>query len=440
MVRVMAQPHTQSASELPARLDALRHAAEGNLRRRPVDGILDALDQVVANWLDPVDPFRRRADAELPEITGFSAATIRHGLPLLLDAVRGGAIRTLLDAELGDRRVLDQMHGGRRALGPPLIVHVLSGNIPGLAAAPLLLSLAIKSAVLIKPAADDPLFPELLAASIAAVDAALAACVAVIPWRGGDSGIEATVFSEADLVVASGSDASIAAIRGRVARRFIGHGHKVSFAVIGRDRLDDEPAAWDLARRLAYDVSLWDQQGCLSPQLCYLESGGHVSPARFAEMLAQALAEHAGALPPRRLSFDEQAAVQRFRQEAEWCDAAAASVLASPGSTDWTVSLEPDARFVPTCLHRCIRLKVVESVDVLAAELARHRRHLEAAGVAVSAARAAQMAEMLAACGVHRVCPIGTMQVPALTWRQGGRLRVGDWVEWMVEDGGKHDE
>ena len=59
---------------------------------------------------------------------------------------------------------------GRRALGPPLIVHVLSGNIPGLAAVPVLLSLAVKSAVLIKPAAGDPLFPELLAASIAEVD------------------------------------------------------------------------------------------------------------------------------------------------------------------------------------------------------------------------------------------------------------------------------
>ena len=95
----------------------------------------------------------------------------------------------------------------------------------------------------------------------------------VAPWRGGDADVEAIVFGEADLVVASGSDAAIAAIQARVARRFIGHGHKISFAVIGRERLDDDAAARQLARRLAYDVSLWDQQGCLSPQLCYIESG-----------------------------------------------------------------------------------------------------------------------------------------------------------------------
>jgi len=423
-----------SASEVAARLDGLRQAAERCLRGRAVDGILAALGRVVSNWLDPADPFRRRAEAELPQVTGFSAATISHGLPLLFNAVRADAIRMLLDAELGSCGVLDQMHGGRRALGPPLIAHVLSGNIPGLAAAPVLLSLAIKSAVLLKPAAGDPLFPELLAASIAAVDAELGACVAVLPWRGGDVEIEAIAFGAADLVVASGSDSAIAAIRARVTRRFIGHGHKISFALIGAERLDAEAAAWELARGLAYDVSLWDQQGCLSPQLCYVESGGHVAPERFAELLARALAEHASALSPRCLSFDEQTAVQRFRQEAEWCDAASSRLLASPGSTDWTVSLEPDARFLPTCLHRCIRLKSVERCDGLAAELARHRQHLEAAGVAFGGARTAAVAEMLAACGVHRVCPIGTMQVPALTWRQGGRLRVGEWVEWMVEE------
>jgi hypothetical protein len=126
--------------------------------------------------------------------------------------------------------------------------------------------------------------------------------------------------------------------------------------------------------------------------------------------------------------------VQRFRQEAEWDAAASATVLGSAGSTDWTVSIELDARFRPSCLHRCIRLKVVDGLAVLPGELSPHRRHLEAVGVAVAAARATELAEMLAACGVHRICPVGTMQVPPLTWRQGGRPRVGDWVEWTMED------
>ena len=434
MVPVMVGSQAPNQAELCARLETLRRRAERTVRRRPVDSILAALDRVTVNWLRPDADLRRRAEAELPAVTGFSAATVGHGLPLLLEPLRADAIGALLDAELGDRHVLDRMCAGRRALGPPLIVHVLSGNLPGLAAAPVLLALALKSAVVIKPAAGDPLFPQLLAASLAAADAELGECVLVAPWRGGDPAVEAIVFREADLVVASGSDAAMTAIQARGVRRFIGHGHKISFAAIGRERLADEATARELARRLAYDVSLWDQQGCLSPQLCYIESGGNVAPAEFAPMLARALGAYAEQLPPRRLSFDEQAAVQAFRQEAEWRNAESASVLASEGSTDWTVSVEPDSRFLPSCLNRCIRLKVVQSLAVLETQLPPHRRHLEAAGVAVGAARAAALGEMLAASGVHRICPIGAMQLPPLTWRQSGRPRVADWVEWMMED------
>ena len=82
----------------------MRCAAARRLRRRSVDSILAALDRVITNWLDPDSQLRRRADAELPGVTGFSAATIGHGLPLLLAPLRADAIGTLLDAELGDRQ------------------------------------------------------------------------------------------------------------------------------------------------------------------------------------------------------------------------------------------------------------------------------------------------------------------------------------------------
>jgi hypothetical protein len=42
------------------------------------------------------------------------------------------------------------------------------------------------------------------------------------------------------------------------------------------------------------------------------------------------------------------------------------------------------------------------------------------------------MSAVLAGCGVHRICPIGEMQRPPLSWRQSGRPRIGDWVEWAV--------
>lgn len=434
----VAVPHTEalllrlSPAQLGVAIEAAQQAA-GRLKQRSVDHILATLDRVIATWLQPDGEWRRRAEELLPAATGFSREMIRHGLPLLLEPLRGEAVRSLMDRELGDHRILDAVRYGRRAIGPGLIVHVLSGNIPGLAATPIVLSLVLKSAVVIKSAAGDPIFPALFAASVGAIDDELAQCLVVTHWRGGDPAIEEVAFSAADLVVASGSDATIAAIASRVAGRFIGHGHKVSFAVIGRECLNDTEAARDLARRLAFDVSLWDQHGCLSPQLCYIESGAVVTPEQFGNMLVDALAHSARALPPRTLTLDEKAAVLRFRHAAEWHGTR--TLLASPESTDWTISIEPDAEFLPSCLNRCIRLKVLPSVTDLAAALAPHRRHLEAVGLALGAERIAATTEVLAASGVRRICPVGRMQTPTLAWQQSGRPRVAEWVEWMTTEG-----
>lgn len=423
-----------TGAQLRGAIDSVRAAADAHLRRRSVGELLTVIDRVVTNWLRPDYPLRQRAEKLLPLATGFSPETVRHGLPLLLEPLRAPAIRSLLDAELGDHRVLDGLHDRRHAAGPSLIAHVLSGNIPGLAAAPVLLSLVLKSAVLIKPAAGDLVFPALLARSIGEVDPGLAQCVLVTYWRGGIQEIEAEAFAPAGVVVASGSDAAMAALASSVHTRLIGHGHKISFAAIGKERLGGPDAARRLARGLAYDCSLWDQQGCLSPQLCYVEDGGPVRPREFAEHVAEALSASAVEFPPRKLGVEEQVQILRFRHEAEWRDGAPSrnGLLASPGSTDWSISIEDGADFVPTCLNRCIRLKVVRDLAELPAALAAHRRYVECAGIAVEAARVAPVSALLARCGVHRLCPIGAMQRPPLSWRQSGRPRVADWVEWTT--------
>jgi acyl-CoA reductase LuxC len=427
-----------TAAQLHDAIGAASQAGLRQLRGRSVEDVLKVLDHVAAAWLSPDYHVRQAAEQLLPLATGYSVETIRHGLPLHFVPLRAAPLRALLDAELGDRFALDHAINGRRVVGPRFTTHVIPGNIPGLAALPIFVSLAFKSVVLVKPAGGDPITPALIASSIAEVDEALAQCVLVVNWRGGDREIEDVGLGYADLVVASGSDQAIAAIADSTRRRFIGHGHRISFALIGKERLSDREAARVLAERLAYDVSLWDQQGCLSPQLCYVESGGAVDPAAFAKLLAESLAECARGLPARHLTLEEKADVLRFREEAEWrrVGGEAAAVYASPGSADWSISIEHDAEFSPTCLNRCIRLKVIDTLATIPPALAAHRRHLEATGIAVGADHVDALVEMLAACGVHRVCPIGAMQQPPLSWPQGGRPRIGDWVEWMHIEGG----
>ena len=49
--------------------------------------------------------------------------------------------------------------------------------------------------------------------------------------------------------------------------------------------LSSEPEAKKIARRMSFDVSVFDQSGCTSPHNLYIERGGAVSPERFCEIL-----------------------------------------------------------------------------------------------------------------------------------------------------------
>jgi hypothetical protein len=395
------------------------------LASTPIDEILEKIDRCVSLWLDPDFPLRRAAESQLPGLTGFAAEMVRHGLPLHFPPLRAPQIGNLLDAELGSRHVLDRQPSDLTTQPATLIGHVLAGNIPGLAATPIFLSLALKAAVLVKPATGDPLMAALIRESIAQIDPALADCVCVASWRGGDEAMESVALQEPEVVVAAGSDAAIAAIAARVRGRFLGYGHRVSVALVGHESLVSSNSAREAAQQLAYDVTLWDQQGCLSPQLCYLEASAGEAD-RFAALLGEALQELAVRLPPRCRSFEEEADVQRFRQQAEWQPGC--RLVASSGLTAWSIAVENDPGFVPSCLNRCLRLKPIGELSQALEQISRRRGLVEAAGVAAGMQQDASLRAALLSAGVHHVCALGSMQTPTLAWRPGGRPRVADWL------------
>ena len=54
------------------------------------------------------------------------------------------------------------------------------------------------------------------------------------------------------------------------------------------------------------------------------------------------------------------------------------------------------------------------------------------AGLGADGRRASELALELARWGVTRVCPLGRMQRPPLTWRHDGRPALGDLLAWTT--------
>jgi hypothetical protein len=58
------------------------------------------------------------------------------------------------------------------------------------------------------------------------------------------------------------------------------------------------------------------------------------------------------------------------------------------------------------------------------------RGQVSAVGLAAPEENAEELAVQLARWGVTRICPLGRMQVPPLTWRHDGRPALGELITW----------
>ena len=263
------------------------------------------------------------APALVPKLvasTGLSEQGVRLALAehLELDAT---------DAEL------EALHA---AVTPASRVHViLSANVFVGALRALVLARAASSRVTVRPSRREPVFATALVEALG--DPAF-----TLSDEEPDEG-ELHVY---------GRDETIAAIRARTSLVVRAHGAGMGVAYV--------PAAADLrvtADRVAADVVPFDQRGCLSPRIVFVEG----EPEAFATALAEALAARELLVPRGALTPAERAELARWadsvafagslRRGAAWAVAVAGpSALPPPGRhvlvTRWAGArtLEPIAR------------------------------------------------------------------------------------------------
>jgi hypothetical protein len=213
--------------------------------------------------------------------------------------------------------------------------------------------------------------------------------------------------------------------------RFLGYGHRVSFGFVAQEALDGYGVdRW--IQRAAEDVVAWNQQGCLSPHLFYVQSGGSMSAEGFAEALAAEMARLETVEPRGPLPVAESAGIASRREFYQVRAAASRGtrLWCSEGSTAWTVVYEEDPLFQLSCLNRFVYVKGVADLAEALREAEPVREHLSTVGVAAAEGDAEELALSLARWGVRRVCPLGRMQHPPLSWRHDGRPGLADLVTW----------
>lgn len=299
---------------------------------------------------DPEDPLTATALNAIPTYTGYAPEMIRFVLGAL-DLMPLASLDAILDLELPDevkRRFvsLEELvslkgrvkfypdrpdnplkrllaNPGGRAFPyelrrPDRVLGYAAGNVIGTSHLISLLgqvsSLFLGNgdpgaakipAILVKNSRQEPIFAPLIFSALEEIDPRLTDSVGLMIWDYEDAELQEKLVAHSDLVIAAAADFTIDQIEAVIQRvqtpshpiRFHPHGHKVSFSTVGREYLAknaDIPELsglqmTDLTTLLAaVDSIFWDQYGCLSSRVHFVERGDAeaLTPWEYGSILA----------------------------------------------------------------------------------------------------------------------------------------------------------
>ena len=405
-----------------------------------VNDIADIIDAAVHMLLDRTSPYRQRAETLLPRVSGFDAEMIRLALPEYLRTFRKPELLRFVHEDFPNPAVLDGLQpaikgGFVQAHGPDVLTHIWAGNVPALSLWSFVCGLLVKAGNIGKLASAEPLFAGWFAELVASIEPRLADAFAVVWWPSDEHDVADALYGRSDVVLAYGGNDTLAAIGERVpvTTRYLPYGHKLSFGMAARETLD-QYKAWSVAHAAAVDIVRYDQHGCYSPQVFYVEHGGEVSPREWARMLAAELKSYQMKFPRRALSTAEARDVAGWRNREEMrglSDGQSELIAAADGA--WSVAYtEGEPEFAPSGLNRTVRVHGVDSLSDVAVCVRPFRTLLQTAGLAAEPERVTSLSAQLGAAGVTRVCALGAMTEPEAGWHHDGRFNLLDLVT-MVE-------
>lgn len=433
--------------------EALRRASK-RLRELSDAAVVDGLAAALDLWRGE-DGLGRQAARELSRAGRGSEAMLAFGLDRMLARHDAPSLhRWLAEARVEAARNLAAAHPSGEApdagalCGPPVIAQILAGNVGGLALPAVMEGLLARSAIVLKPASGDPVTPPLIKDALDRAAPELGSAVQVSWWRREEAegtgtaavaeeaavdaapaaddlrAAEDRLLSSVDYVVATGGEAMVTALEGRIPVPHAFYGPRFSIGVVGMDWMNAPPGWWEAAAR---EIVLWDQGGCLSPRILFV--GG--SPRRFAQRLARAMALWETRWPAPSWSAGTAAAVHGFRAPYEMADGMRAGSL-DPGSTAWTVVWDEDPTLDAGPPARVVRVTSRPGVRAFGDLLRAGRDRIQGMGTAFLSGSGPSWKRAAGWSDIPWITDLTAIQDPPAGWRADGRSGLGNLLSWTA--------
>ena len=221
----------------------------------------------------------KQAALQLSEATGMSVPMVDWASRTTLDTIREDTLRALA------RKA--SLESEEASAPIAMLAVVLAGNVFTAPVRGIVVPLLLGVPVLVKTSSKELTFPAMLRDALRRADASLGAAIDLVAFPGGDVDCETALVDCAEAVSVYGSDETVAAMASRLgSASLIPHGHGVSVAYCGAEATGDARLS-DTIAGLSLDICAYDQRGCLSPQLIFVEETSERPAEDFAVRLAE---------------------------------------------------------------------------------------------------------------------------------------------------------
>lgn len=394
-------------------LEQKLRTAQAELQKVPVDDVLGLLRAASREWEDPRSPFGP-----------FHA----NGLAFLIGFIQRGGLQRMIDRSLrGNRGVLDDFRfdpAGEfrwRALPVGVVAHWIAGNVPTLGFLSLLLSVATKNANILKvPEHVSPLLTEMLGSVARAryrtssgrwLEGRVISDTIAAVWYPHHSRDADRLSMLADARVVWGGAEAVRAVAGlprKHTAQDIIFGPKLSVAAVGREALKEPSRASRIARGIAVDCSVFDQEACASAHTVFVEKGGAISPEEFSGLLAAQMDRALMRIPHGGLNGATAGNVKSARIQH-----LLEGTVHAPYGLEWSVLYRDELERPPPVYGRTVFVRPVDDLAQVAPLL---DRDTQVVGLALPGRRRAEVAERFALAGVDRVTDVGAMAEFTVPW------------------------
>jgi long-chain-fatty-acyl-CoA reductase len=386
------------------------------------------MNELGMRWLDEGFESRKLAVEFAKKTTQYQGPSIFYDLGLLSTALRRIKIYDMLEMEIGNPYLLDEwiprkavyLHAEPRGK----VVHIMVGNIPMAGLFSIVRSVLTKNVTIAKLPRRDLLTTLLFALSFVQLDPnhPITKSISVAYWEPG-SAIEDQMLQMADVVCAWGEKGSIEPIKRKISygTEFVEFGPKKSIHLIGADTPDYQYAAM----KAAYDISVYDQAACFSPQETFLEG----DPTPYVEALRVWLDRSLTRIPKVTLSEDEKANISGVRQEAKF----QGWRVVAPNHSGWTIIVTDGPCQIEG--HPLSRTMYIHPVKHLSEALPFVNKDTQTVAIHPPD-RCKELADELVRRGAARITEVGRAGRPRPGFAHDGMFPMERLIRWVTIERG----